>query len=211
MRWNGPACTSRLACRAVPAQLRTGTAGYAPQMPSAYAYLNDPSNGANLSSILGGHTLDLAMSVLGEIAEIDALATIQFRQIHLTDTGASIERSTPDQLLMLSRHDNCCIASIEVGGNRPPSTRFTFKVIGTDGTLSLVGGHLHGFQAGKLTLDTDSGIPPPDVPVAAGLTPEAANVAEVYAHIVGAGKSGDRAYYDRGWSASTPGLSKLWR
>ena len=35
------------------------TAGYTAQLPSVYAYLNDPANGANLLIILGGHILDL--------------------------------------------------------------------------------------------------------------------------------------------------------
>ncbi len=159
------------------------TAGYAPRMPSTYSYLNDPRNGANLSSILGGHTLDLAMYVLGGINEIDALTAIQFGSIHLTDTDEWIERSTPDHLLMLSRHHNGCIVSIEVGGNRPPDTKFTFEIIGTEGRLTLVGGHPHGFQAGELRLEADRNFVLPDAPVAAGLTREASNVAEVYAQL----------------------------
>jgi predicted dehydrogenase len=169
--------------RPLSARIVSTTAGYAPQLPSAYAYLNDPRNGANLTSILGGHTLDLAMSVLGGISEIDALAAIQFAQVRLTDTDEWIERSTPDHLLMLSRHHNGCVASIEVGGNRPPDTRFTFEITGTEGRLALVGGHPHGFQAGELRLETDRDALPLDKPVADALTREAANVAEVYAQL----------------------------
>ena len=169
--------------RPLSARIVSTTAGYAPRLPSAYAYLNDPRNGANLSSILGGHTLDLAIYVLGEINEINALATIQFESIHLTDTDEWIERSTPDHLLMLSRHNKGCVVSIEVGGNRPPDTKFTFEVIGTDGRLTLVGGHPHGFQAGELRLEADRDFVLPDAPVAAGLTQEASNVAEVYAQL----------------------------
>ena len=169
--------------RPLSARIVSTTAGYAPQLPSAYAYLNDPLSGANLSSILGGHTLDLAAGVLGGISGVDALAAIQFKRIHLTDTDSWIERLTPDHLLMLSQHDGGCIASIEVGGNRPPGTSFTFEVTGTKGLLSLAGGHPHGFQAGELRLEADGAFPPPDLPAAAGLAREAANVAEVYAQL----------------------------
>jgi len=58
----------------------------------------------------------LAAGVLGGI---DALAAVQFKRIHLTDTDAWIGRLTPDHLLTLSQHDGGCIASIEVGGDRP--------------------------------------------------------------------------------------------
>jgi predicted dehydrogenase len=37
------------------------------EQPSVYAYLNDPQYGATLSTILGGHTLDLAISVAGRL------------------------------------------------------------------------------------------------------------------------------------------------
>jgi hypothetical protein len=73
---------------------------------SACAYLNDPKYGATLSTIMGGHTLDLAISILGKIVEIDVLASIHFPSIHLIDTDKQIERLTPDQLLILSRHAN---------------------------------------------------------------------------------------------------------
>jgi predicted dehydrogenase len=73
-----------------------------PQMPSVYAYLNDPQNGANLSTILGGHTLDLAISVLGKITQIDALSAIHFPSVELIDTNERVERQTPDQLLGVS-------------------------------------------------------------------------------------------------------------
>ncbi|MEH2044866.1 Gfo/Idh/MocA family protein [Nostoc sp.] len=165
------------------ARIVSTTVGFAPQLPSAYAYFNDPASGANLSSILGGHTLDLASYVLGKINEIDALTSIQFKSIHLTDTDERIERLTADHLLMLSRHDNDCIVSIEVGGNRPPDTKFTFEIIGTAGRMLLTGGHPNGFQAGELRLEADRDFVEPDAPVVAGLTQEAANVAEVYAQL----------------------------
>ena len=84
---------------------------------------------------------------------------------------------------MLSQHDGGCIASIEVGGNRPPGTGFAFEVIGTEGRLSLAGGHPHGFQAGELRLEADHAFPAPDLPATAGLAREAVNVAEVYAQL----------------------------
>ena len=169
--------------RPLSARIVSTTAGYAPRLPSAYAYLNDPRNGANLTTILGGHTLDLAESVLGGIAEIGALSGIQFPRVQLTDAEGWIERSTPDHLLVHSRHENGCLVSVEVGGNRPPGTPFSFEIIGTEGRLSLMGGHPHGFQAGLLRLETDRDLPPPEKPRATGLPTEAVNVAEVYAQL----------------------------
>ena len=164
------------------ARLVSTTAGYAAQLPSAYAYLNDPANGANLTTILGGHTLDLAERLLGAAEEVGALATIQHPSVRLIDTGNMIARTTPDQLFVTGRFADGCIASIEVGGDRPGDTPFTCEVIGTEGALRLVGGHPHGFQAGELRLEVDGAVERLDGPVATGgMRGAAANVGEVYA------------------------------
>lgn len=84
-----------------------------------------PGERANLSTILGGHTLVLAEMLLGFVCEVDALAEVQHPDIRLSDTGDTTARTTPDQLFVLSHHASGCIASMEVGGDRPPSTPFT--------------------------------------------------------------------------------------
>ena len=169
--------SGRLGC-ILSARIVSTTAGYAARMPSAYAYLNDPANGANLTTILGGHTLDLAEQLLGRVETLDALSAIRHPSIRLADTGETIARTTPDQLLIVSRHDSGCIASIEVSGDRPGDTPFTCEVIGSAGTLRLLGGHPHGFQAGELRLEVDGRPEPVEPPLAAGgLEGAAANVA----------------------------------
>ncbi len=166
------------------ARIVSTTVGYAAQLPSAYAYLNDPANGANLTTILGGHTLDLAERLLGPVEEVSALAAIQHPAIRLTDSGAVIARTTPDQLFVTGRFPSGCIASIEVGGDRPGDTPFTCEVIGTDATLRLVGGHPHGFQAGEIRLEVDGVAEALEAPLAVGgLSGAAANVGEVYAEL----------------------------
>lgn len=164
------------------AKIVSTTAGYAAAMTSGYAYLNDPANGGNLVTILGGHTLDLAEQLLGKVVTIDALSKIQYPTVQLTDTKGLIPRTTPDQLFVLSRHESDCVVSIEVGGDRPGDSPFSFEIIGSKGTLRLSGGHPHGFQAGELRLDVDGQseyIAPPLVN--GGLYGAAANVAQVYA------------------------------
>ena len=160
------------------------TAGYAARLPSTYAYLNDPVNGANLSTILGGHTLDLMELLLGPVTSVDALGRVQHPEIMLTDTGGVIARTTPDHLFVLSRHAGGCVASVEIGGDRPPDTPFVLELIGDAGALKLLGGHPHGFQAGELRLEVDGRPEPIAVPVATGgLKGAAANIGEVYARL----------------------------
>jgi predicted dehydrogenase len=138
--------------RPLTARIFSSTAGFAPRLPAAYAYLNKIESGANLITILGGHTLDLAILVLGGIDSLDALTTLQYPTVMLTDTGEQIHRTAPDHLLVQARMISGCALAVEVAGNRAPDTPFTFEVVGTDGGLLLAGGHPHGFQAGRLTL-----------------------------------------------------------
>ena len=179
------------------ARVVSTTSGYAARLPDAYAYLNDPANGANLSTILAGHTLDFVEHLLGPVREVDALATIQHPQVRIMDTGATVARTTPDQLFMLGRFDSGCVASLEVGGDRPADTPFTCEVIGDTGTLRLIGGHPHGFQAGELRLELDGEHVPLDAPLASGgLRGAAANVGEVYAMLARDIRDGTRTVPD---------------
>ena len=99
------------------------------------------------------------------------------------DTNEDIERKAPDQLLVLCRHENGCLLSADIDGTAPADTPFTLEILGTEGTLRLVGGDPHGFQGGELHLEGDLPFIPPDEPAAANLPREAANVAEVYARL----------------------------
>jgi predicted dehydrogenase len=165
--------------RPLTGRIFSSTVGFGPQLTAADTYLNKIESGANLITIQGGHTLDLAILVLGGIETVDALTTLQHPLVTLTDTGEQIQRTAPDHLLVQARMISGCALSVEVASNRTPDTPFTFEVIGTEGELVLAGGHPAGFQAGRLTL-TLNGQPqlvdePPDT-----LPASAVNVAEMY-------------------------------
>ena len=91
-------------------------------------------------AILGGHTLDLAILVVGGIDSLDALTTLQHPTVTLTDTGEQIHRTAPDHLLVQARMISGCALAVEVAGNRAPDTPFAPEVVGTDGGLLLAGG-----------------------------------------------------------------------
>ena len=98
---------------------------------------------------------------------------------------------------MLGRFDSGCVASLEVGGDRPPDTPFTCEVTGERGTLHLVGGHPHGFQAGELRLMLNGEDVPLDAPLASGgFRGAAANVGEVYAMLARDIRGGTRTVPD---------------
>ena len=71
------------------ANILSTTEGHGVALPSAYAYLCDPANGATMSTILTGHTLDLAIYLLGGIGSLQAMTTTKFPRVQLTDVGRS--------------------------------------------------------------------------------------------------------------------------
>ncbi|MFL6086067.1 MAG: Gfo/Idh/MocA family protein [Mycobacterium sp.] len=181
--------------RPLTARIFSSTAGFAPHLSATHAYLNKIENGANLITILGGHTLDLAILVIGAIESLDALTTLQHPTVTLTDTGEQIQRTAPDHLLVQARMSSGCALAVEVAGDRPPDTPFTFEVVGTEGRILLAGGHPNGFQAGRLTLSLNGerqwvDEPPDTLPAAA------VNVAAMYSALTHDISSGEHTTPD---------------
>lgn len=169
--------------RLLSARVYSSNAGWGPEIHRSDAYLDQARSGANLVTILGGHTLDLAGLLMGEVASVSALATTRFPEVRLLETGETIHREVADNLSVLAHHRNGCVLNAEIDSNRLPASPFRFEIIGAQGTLELVGGDPHGFQGGRLELH--STFPFEAVaPATSGEVPDSAvNVAEVYAQL----------------------------
>ena len=157
----------------------SATAGFGPDVPAPFVYLEDPANFANLVTIQGAHTIDLAIAIAGSLSDASALATAQYPEIN-TD-GERRQRTTFDHLLVQSRLAAAGTLSLEVAGGRPPETPFTMDVVGETGTLRLNGGAPRGFQSRRLTLLRDGEAQHVDEGELTGMPDAAANVAGVYA------------------------------
>ena len=168
------------------------TEGHGPQVPASYAYLCDPANGATMSTILTGHTLDLAIFLLGGISEINALTAIKYKSVKLIDGPGHVARSTADYLAVQARFHSGCMLSAEMDGGRSGATPFAFEVLGTEGSVRLRGGHPYGFQAGDLYLETTVPSDAPDPPAAPELTGPLANVGELYARFAQDIRNGEK-------------------
>ena len=157
-----------------------------PELPSTLDYLNKTSSGANLLTISAGHTLDAVEAVLGEITAVDARTEILWPEIKLTDIGEPSVRETPDHVDVLGKTRSGAIFTAHIsGGLEPEDVRFSFEIRGSEGWLSLSGGHPYGFQAGNLKLT--SSVPfeaPEEATVSGGFMGAAINIGEVYAHLV---------------------------
>jgi predicted dehydrogenase len=166
--------------RVLSARLYSGTAAFSPKVAAADAYLENAENGATLLSIHGGHAIDLAIAVLGSLANVTALTTIQYPQIEVGDSTQV--RSIPDHLLVEAHLINSGALSIEVAGGRPPeASRFRLEVVGDQGTLALDGGAMRGFPTGRLRLSLNDEPQQVDDGETGSMPDTAANVAGIYA------------------------------
>jgi predicted dehydrogenase len=170
--------------RPLNARILETTSGFEPEMPSGHDYFNKKSSGANLLTITAGHTLDVVEAVLGPITEVDARTDILWPGVKLTDIGKQSLRETADHISVLGQTDSDAVFTADIGGGVPlQHARFSFEIRGSEGWLSLTGGHPYGFQCGDLELTSNVSFVPPEEPaVSDELT--AINVGEVYAYLV---------------------------
>jgi predicted dehydrogenase len=172
--------------RPLNARIVSATTGFGPEIHSSHDLFNKTVSGANLLTITAGHTLDLIEAVLGPVIEVDALNETLWPAVKLTDTGSHSVRETPDHIDVLGKTRSGAVFTADIsGGVAPEHARFTFEIRGSEGWLSLTGGHPYGFQAGDLELASNIPFVPPDEAALSGdLMDAAINVAEVYAHLV---------------------------
>jgi predicted dehydrogenase len=157
-----------------------------PELPSTLDYLNKTSSGANLLTITSGHTLDVVEALLEEVVEVDARTENLWPSVKLTDTGEESLRETPDHVDVLGKTRSGAVFTAHIsGGLGPEDARFSFEIRGSEGWLSLTGGHPYGFQAGDLKLTSNVARErPEETVVSGGLSDSAINVGEVYTHLV---------------------------
>jgi predicted dehydrogenase len=171
--------------RPLNARIVSPTSGFGPEMTSTHDVFNKRASGANLLTITAGHTLDVVEAVLGPIIEVDARTEILWPAVKLTDIGEESVRETADHVDALGKTRSGAVFTANInGGVAPEDARFSFEIMGSDGWLSLTGGHPFGFQAGDLKLTSNGAfVTPEEAAVSGGLMGAAINVGED-AHLV---------------------------
>jgi predicted dehydrogenase len=170
--------------RVLSANVLSTAMAFGPEVEQPMAFAEKVENGTTLVSIQGGHTIDLAIALLGELGDLVALATTQYPEVKVGDDPAPKPRPTPDHILVQARLASGAPLTVEVAGGRPPEdTPFRFEVIGERGSLVLHGGAPRGFQSGRLRLLLNGEEQKVDEGEVAGMIDTAANVAGVYARL----------------------------
>ena len=156
------------------------TAGFGPDVPPQFAYLEDPASFANMVTIQGAHTLDLLIALGGPLDVVAALASRQFPRIQVGEPRRPRDRVTFDHILMQGRLGSGAPFALEVAGGRTADTPFHLDIAGEKGSLRLTGGAPRGVQSSRIGLLRDGERQGVDESGFAGLSDGAVNVAGVY-------------------------------
>lgn len=157
------------------------TAGFGPDVPPHFAYLEDPATFANMVTIQSAHTVDLLIALAGPLEFMSALGSRQFPLIQVGEPRQPRKRITFDHLLIQGRHAAGAPFALEVVGGRTGETPFHLDLIGEKGCLRLDGGAARGLQSGRIGLIRDGERQAVNEGPFAELSDAAINVAGVYA------------------------------
>lgn len=171
-------------------------------MPPRGSYLADASNGATVSTIIGGHALDMLCACIGELASVRGMVANRRTQTRTSETGAVLQKTAPDQLLLMGTLANGAPVSVHIQGGVTARDYFEFTVYGTMGTLRLTSpavpeilpGTLWGTRSAGASLEPLT-LPAALVPAALAANP-AANMAGLYNQIADDLRQGSRTAPD---------------
>ncbi len=164
------------------------------------AYQADRSNGANLMTVTGGHTLDALCHCLGEFRELTALVVSQRDTIPVQGSGEIIAKTSPDQLAVSGVLANGAVVSFQTRGGVNRGTAFLFEIHGDKGDLVVTPTSRASMQRQELTVQGAQGDKAPlaalPIPDKYRWVPEAMsrespyNVAQVYVKLAEAIRDG---------------------
>jgi predicted dehydrogenase len=141
--------------RLLSARIYSETGAFGARTNPGELYLEDAGNGATLVAIHGGHALDAAIAVLGELSDVAAMGSTQYPVIEVEGQDIPHRRIIADHLMTLSLLRDGGVVSVAVVGGRSKNPGFRLEVFGERGVLTLDGGAMRGFQSGRLTLSLD--------------------------------------------------------
>ena len=95
----------------------------------------DKTLGANTLTISFGHVIDALCTCLGEFSEVSALVSTRVPQWQETDTGRTVDVTSPDNVLVTGMLTSGAVVSAHVGSVPWLGSDFRLEVYGREGTL----------------------------------------------------------------------------
>jgi len=166
----------------------------------AISYICDKSNGATMLTIPFAHTIAGLQDVLGEIGDFSARILTLRSTALVTDTGETIAKTAPDQVMLQGTLASGAAISAHYRGGMSRSTNLLWEINGTEGDIQVTAPH-GGCQMAPLTIRGARGkdkeleplSPPAKVYEGWPENPVVRNVARMYALIAKDIRTGSRA------------------
>jgi predicted dehydrogenase len=156
--------------------------------PSHRTWQRDAELGANTLTIANGHTVDAMRFVGGDFGRLSAIVATQAKQWLDTGTGAMLDVTAPDNIMLSGRLRNGAVVSSHIGAVPYAGSGYRMEIYGRNGTLVASGADspqlsrvsLHGAKGGNtleaLPVPERFTLAPPGSPAG-----EAGNVGQMYA------------------------------
>jgi len=170
--------------------------------PSNRTWQRDVELGANTLTIAAGHTVDAMRYLTGDFGTLSAVVATRAKQWLDTGSGAMLDVTSPDNVLLSGRLANGAVVSFHVGAIPFAGSGYRMEIYGRDGTLVASGEDspqlgkvfLHGAKGG----DTLEPIAVPDRFTIATGSPsgEAINVGQMYTLFAQAIRGGEKRQPD---------------
>ncbi|MGO4618022.1 Gfo/Idh/MocA family protein [Nocardia sp. 2YAB30] len=114
--------------------------GAGTQVPAWAAYTLDRSNGAGILEVVGGHTLDVVEYLVGDFTDLSARLAIRHPHAVIEETGAAIDVTTPNHLLLDAVTAEGVVVSAHIHDSKMTNGRTRIEISGTAGDLAIVSG-----------------------------------------------------------------------
>ncbi|MFB8005143.1 Gfo/Idh/MocA family protein [Nocardia sp. NPDC056000] len=172
--------------------------GAGTHVPGWAAYTLDRNTGAGVVEVLGGHTLDVVEYLIGDVIDVSARLATPHRQAFIEDTGATIEVTSPNHLLLDAITARGVVVSAHIHDSKVSNGRTRIEISGTAGDLAIVSaaGGPSGISLSELVLSGSRGagqwesLPSVDPLADMSLGTEAGTVARLYAALARDVRSG---------------------
>jgi predicted dehydrogenase len=113
--------------------------GGGPTLTTSTAYTADAANGATMLTISFAHALDLQTQLFGELTATAATIDTLRPQVLVADTGNTIAKTAPDQLVVTGRLPGGAVSNMHFRGAAHRTTGFLWEIDGTRGSLRITG------------------------------------------------------------------------
>jgi predicted dehydrogenase len=101
------------------------------------AYTVPTENFSDLLPIFGGHFLDILFRHFGFPRTLSALTANQIQQVTIVDTGETLPRTNPDQVLVTGTFDNGAVLSVQLEAGKRNNAGVQIDLTGTEGDLRI--------------------------------------------------------------------------